>query len=365
MILTITMDPSVDIAYSMNHLNMYAVNRVDNVFKTPGGKGLNVTRVLAQIGDNVQATGLLGGELGDFLEAGLDNLYIKHSFYKISGEIRNCIAILHEGKQTEIFEQGPEITDTEAEEFLVHFKTLIPSEGVVVISGSLPKGISPDYYSKMVTICEDASIPVVVDCSGVVLEKVLNGPNKPTVIKPNIEELSQLLGVEVSDNTEILKSVLTDNLFKGVEWVIVSLGANGAFAKHWNKFYKVNIPKIDVVNPVGSGDSTVAGIASSLAAGKDDEELLRTANVLGMLNAQESQTGHVNLNNFEEINNQIEKEKTHLPQIEYKCCAIEDVEFPEESFDVILSSLAFHYVADYEILVTQLSQLNCPNKPLI
>lgn len=62
---------------------------------------------------------------------------------------------------------------------------------------------------------------------------------------------------------------------------------------------------------------------------------------------------------------EVAKEKTHFPQVEYKCCAIEDVEFPEESFDVILSSLAFHYVADYEILVTQLSQLNCPNKPLI
>ena len=306
MILTITMNPSVDIAYSLEQLNLDNVNRVAGAHKTPGGKGLNVTRVLSQIGDSVLASGLIGGKLGAFLEAGLDELNIKHSFYKISGETRNCIAILHEGKQTEILEQGPEISETEAEEFLEHFKTLLPTEGVVVISGSLPKGISPDYYSKMVAICDEASIPVVVDCSGLALEKVLEGPSKPTVIKPNTEELTQLLGVEVTGDTDRLKRVLKDELFEGVEWVVVSLGSKGAFAKHHDKFYKVNIPKIDVVNPVGSGDSTVAGIASSLAAGIGDEELLRTANVLGMLNAQEQVTGYVNLDNCEELCRKIE-----------------------------------------------------------
>lgn len=306
MILTITMNPSVDIAYSIKQLNMDTVNRTDRVIKTPGGKGLNVTRVLAQLGDNVQATGLLGGELGAFLEAGLDKLNIKHSFYKIAGETRNCIAILHEGKQTEILEQGPEIYENEAEEFLSHFKTLLPSKGVVVISGSIPKGIAPDYYSKLVAICEAASIPVVVDCSGIALEKVLEGSHKPTVIKPNVEELSQLLRIGVSGDTEELKSVLMDKRFKGVEWVIVSLGAKGVFAKHRDKFYKVNIPKIEVVNPVGSGDSAVAGIAFSLEIGVDDKELLKTASVLGMLNAKELLTGYVNLSNFEELNNQIE-----------------------------------------------------------
>lgn len=117
---------------------------------------------MSQIGDSVLASGLIGGKLGAFLEAGLDELNIKHSFYKISGETRNCIAILLEGKQTEILEQGPEISETEAEEFLEHLKTLLPTEGVVVISGSLPKGISPDYYSKMVAICDEASIPVLL-----------------------------------------------------------------------------------------------------------------------------------------------------------------------------------------------------------
>ena len=91
-----------------------------------------------------------------------------------------------------------------------------------------------------------------------------------------------------------------------IEWIIVSLGSEGAFAKHNHKFYKVNIPNIKVVNPVGSGDSTVAGIASALIHQQTDEELLKKANAFGMLNAMEQQTGHINTDKFDEIFKQIE-----------------------------------------------------------
>ena len=135
---------------------------------------------------------------------------------------------------------------------------------VVAISGSLPAGLPVDYYASLVKIAREAGKSVVLDCSGASLEAAIQADVKPTVIKPNNEELSQLLGKEVSKNVGDLKEVLQDALFDGIEWVIVSLGANGAFAKHGDVFYKVDIPKIDVVNPVGSGDSTVAGIASGL-----------------------------------------------------------------------------------------------------
>ncbi|HFR3303856.1 TPA: PfkB family carbohydrate kinase, partial [Streptococcus suis] len=147
---------------------------------------------------------------------------------------------------------------------------------------------------------------VVLDCSGEALLNVLDGQEKPTVIKPNTEELSQLVGTEVTDDIDSLKSVLHNSLFDGIEWVIVSLGSKGAFARHHDVFYKVSIPKIEVVNPVGSGDSTVAGITSALVHNDSDENLLKKANVLGMLNAQEALTGHVNLNNYDNLFNQIE-----------------------------------------------------------
>ena len=104
---------------------------------------------------------------------------------------------------------------------------------------------------------------------------------------------------------DVLKEVLQEPLFDGIEWIIVSLGANGAFAKHGNTFYKVDIPRIQVVNPVGSGDSTVAGIASGLFHKETDQELLIKANVLGMLNAQEKMTGHVNMANYQGLYDQL------------------------------------------------------------
>lgn len=308
MILTVTMNPSIDISYPLETLHLDTVNRVDKVSKTAGGKGLNVTRVLAEIGDPVSATGLIGGSTGQFILDHLDQ-EIGKEFFEIQGETRNCIAILHEGQQTEILEKGPSVSEEEGQAFLAHFEALLPDVAVVAISGSLPAGLPAglpvDYYVKLVERAKKAGKPVVLDCSGVSLEKALAAPIKPTVIKPNNEELSQLLGYEVTKDLDQLKEVLQSNLFKGIDWVIVSLGADGAFAKHGDVFYKVDIPKIEVVNPVGSGDSTVAGIASALYHQEDDQALLTKANVLGMLNAQEATTGHINIHRYDDLYQQI------------------------------------------------------------
>ncbi|MBU0279079.1 MULTISPECIES: tagatose-6-phosphate kinase [unclassified Gemella] len=305
-ILTITMNPSVDIAYQLDKFNLDTVNSVAEVNKTVGGKGLNVTRVLSQLGDNVKASGLLGGKIGEFIEEELNKNKVGNDFYKISGDTRNCIAVLHGGNQTEILEPGPKISEEEAQNFLTHYEKLVKEADLVVISGSLPKGVSKDYYVKMVEISTENNKETILDCSGEFLVSTLKAKKKPYVIKPNIDELSAIFDVKVTYDIEDLKGLLSDQLFVGVEWIIVSLGSNGAFAKHGDKFYKVNIPKIGVVNPVGSGDSTVAGIASALIHEVSDEDLLKKANILGMLNAQEKQTGFINLKNYQELFDKIE-----------------------------------------------------------
>ena len=304
MILTVTLNPSIDISYPLEELKLDTVNRVSEVSKTAGGKGLNVTRVLAESGETVGATGFVGGTNGQFIKTHLPR-DVQSFFYDILGDTRNCIAILHEGNQTEILEAGPEIIRTEALGFLHHFKFLMPTADVVAISGSLPTGLPVDYYASLIEIAGEAGSKVVLDSSGKSLEAVLHSPFKPTVIKPNREELSQLLGRDVSADFEDLKEVLKDSLFEGIDWIIVSLGADGAFAKHGDVFYKVDIPKIEVVNPVGSGDSTVAGIASALYHQEDDQALLTKANVLGMLNAQEATTGHINIHHYDDLYQQI------------------------------------------------------------
>ena len=205
MILTVTLNPSIDISYPLDELTLDTVNRVSEVKKTAGGKGLNVTRVLSEIGDNVTATGFIGGKLGDFLTSRLDQNGIQHRFFPIHGETRNCIAILHEGLQTEVLEAGPMIDRDEADGFLNHFRYLCPSYEVITISGSLPAGLESDYYQKVIGLANSQGKKVVLDCSGKALEAVLTGDDKPFVIKPNTEELSQLVGREVSDDVEELK----------------------------------------------------------------------------------------------------------------------------------------------------------------
>lgn len=191
MILTVTLNPSVDISYPLETLKIDTVNRVKDVSKTAGGKGLNVTRVLYESGDKVTATGFLGGKIGEFIESELEQSPVSPAFYKISGNTRNCIAILHEGNQTEILEQGPTISHEEAEGFLDHYSNLIKQSEVVTISGSLPSRLPNDYYEKLIQLASDEGVAVVLDCSGAPLETVLKSSAKPTAIKPNNEELSQ------------------------------------------------------------------------------------------------------------------------------------------------------------------------------
>ena len=124
MILTITMNPSIDISYPLETFKLDTVNRVRNVRKTAGGKGLNVTRILKQLDTEVIASGLICGFLGEEIKKDLTQNEIAHDFLPISGETRNCIAVLHEGKQTEILENGPVITEQEARAFLQHFEKL-------------------------------------------------------------------------------------------------------------------------------------------------------------------------------------------------------------------------------------------------
>lgn len=227
-ILTVTMNPSVDIAYQLPTFKLDDVNRVSNVNKSAGGKGLNVTRVLKEIDEDLTATGLVGGDLGNYIKSQLDQGAIHHDFYQIKGNTRNCIAILHEGLQTEILESGPTISDVEGEAFKNHFESLLKDAEVVSISGSTPSGLATDYYVELIMIANAKEVPVVLDTSGESLRQVLLSGHKPKVIKPNVDELSQLLGRELDKDLNLLKEALQDSLFNGVEWVIVSLGSEGA-----------------------------------------------------------------------------------------------------------------------------------------
>ncbi|KON88780.1 tagatose-6-phosphate kinase [Sporosarcina globispora] len=312
MILTVTMNPSVDISYPISDFKLNNVNRVEGAVKTAGGKGLNVARVIRLLGEEALATGVLGGTIGGYIVQELTKDKIGNDFFNINRESRNCIAILHDGKQTEILESGPVLTAEEGTAILAKYERLLSNVSLVAISGSLPQGLPSGFYGRMAQIGREKGIPVIVDTSGEPLRQVLLHKVKPFAIKPNTTELSQLLGRELDESIRSLKQALTDELFQGIEWIIVSMGRDGAFVKHGPDFYRVTIPEIKVVNPVGSGDATVAGLAVALKNNQTVPDVLRTAMAAGMLNTMEEKTGYINPDKFKPVFELVQVKKIDL-----------------------------------------------------
>lgn len=298
MILTITLNPSVDIQYRLPDYQENAVNRVSDVSKTAGGKGLNVARVLKQLGEDVAASGFLGGSLGNFIGSELMRLGIQNSFVPISGETRNCIAIIHNGKQTEILESGPEISQEEANKFLAAFRNYAKQAKVITISGSLPKGLMNDYYAKMLQIAAEEETPVLLDTKGDTLRQTLQNNQKPYLIKPNQEEIADLLG-ERNLSINSIRQALKSSIFKGITWVVVTLGEAGALVRYKDNVYRVLSPEVQVINSVGSGDSVIAGFASGISRELDGTDLIKFGLTMGVLNVMEQQTGYINPANID------------------------------------------------------------------
>lgn len=306
MILTITMNPSVDIAYPLNKLIIDDINRVSNVKKTAGGKGLNVTRGIKFSGIPVLASGIIGGTTGEYIKKQLDKDNIAYCFYITKQESRNCIAILHEGNQTEILESGPELDNNDVEQFLNHYETMLEQAKIITISGSLPQGFPIDFYVKLIEQAEKRQIPVLLDSSGKMLYATLISKHKPYLIKPNKEELQQIIEMKIdADDTHSLIQALNHPLLSDIPIIVISLGKNGAFARCHHQYYQASIPQIKVINPVGSGDITLAGLAVSLHENESIEMMLARAMTMGMLNAMESQTGFVNMRHYDHYYQQV------------------------------------------------------------
>lgn len=307
MILTVTLNPSIDVSYPLEHLTVDGVSRVTDVSKTPGGKGLNVSRVLKQLDADVLTTGFIGGHFGAFITSELDKINLAHDYQSIDGETRTCIAILHDdGNQTEILEPGPAISESEAADFKHKFEDLVKDASIVTLSGSLPKGLDKTYYSDLIAIADQHDVKVLLDTSGETLEASVAGEHKPFLIKPNESEVTAIIHQELDlDELDDLKVKLAHDSLAGIKWIIISLGKDGAVAKHNDQFYRVTIPTVEAVNPVGSGDSTIAGFAKAIDDQASDETILKTGMTAGILNALSPKTGDVNPDQFDDIFNQV------------------------------------------------------------
>lgn len=285
MILTVTANPAVDVAYFVDDFKMGEVHRPSRTVMTAGGKGLNVSRVASILGERVTAMGFIGGANGDFIRSEAEALGIRCAFTKVQEETRRNIDIIDaEGNVGEILEVGPEVTAEEERAFLDAFIREVEFHHIICISGSLPRGLGAEFYCNLVSIAREKGKMVIVDTSGGALERVLG--MRPFMIKPNSDEMACLFGTDP-------KTALLRMRERGVEIPFVTLGGDGAMLLEGDRFYKYCIPRLQTKNTVGSGDSTVGGIATGLSRGMPIRDAVRLGMAAGMANTQLEETGTV------------------------------------------------------------------------
>ena len=276
MILTVTLNTSIDKLYLMTGIQPETVMRVKEVHNTAGGKGLNVSRIAGKLGEQVAATGFVGGFNGKYLESLVDTPLVRCAFTHVEAETRSCINCwdLSDGKSTEYLEPGAPVTAEDVERFLADFDRELAGADVVTISGSIPAGAPEEIYCDLIRRCRQAGIPVLVDTSGSRLISAVK--ELPSLIKPNEDEIAQLTGRSFSGREEAARALM-DLHQAGIPWVVLSLGADGALLACDKGVFHGRPPRITPRNTVGCGDSMVAGFAVGFARHLSMAETFRMA----------------------------------------------------------------------------------------
>lgn len=291
MILTVTANPTIDKVYFVDELKIGEVHRPFKTTSTAGGKGINVARVAALLGENAMALGFIGGRNGEFVSDEVRKLGIEEKFTRVRGETRVNTNISDKfGNSTEILEAGPTVTKEEIASLINEFENAVDKSDIICVSGSLPQGTDSSLYKEFIRIAKSKAKKIIVDTSGKTLKEIID--YAPFMVKPNRDEIKELFGIETKDDKGIKKALLI--LYeKGIELPIITLGGDGAFAYIDNDFYRFHSPAVSVKNAVGSGDSAVAGIAIGITRGLSFIDAVKLGMAAGSANTQFDETGYV------------------------------------------------------------------------
>ncbi|MDM5212185.1 1-phosphofructokinase [Peribacillus sp. NJ4] len=294
MIYTVTLNPSIDYLVEVESFQIGKVNRTSYDAKFPGGKGINVSRVLKRLGNSTTALGFIGGQTGEFVKRFLRQEEIFTDFTEIAGDTRINIK-LKTGMETEINSQGPVISKGNYQQLFSQIEQLNNND-ILILSGSIPSSVPSDVYEAMARSCSHNGIKVVVDTSGKGLMNVL--PHQPFLIKPNHHELGELFSTEIRtvDDAREYGAKLIE---AGAQNVIVSMAGQGAVLCSGRESYSANVPKGNVINSVGAGDSMVAGFIGTYEKTGDILSAFRFSLAAGSATAFSSDLG--TLDKIEEL----------------------------------------------------------------
>jgi 1-phosphofructokinase family hexose kinase len=273
-IFTITLNPGIDRELTVPAILFDNVLRSTSIKIDFGGKGLNVSRMLKELGTPSTALGFIGGKSGEFLQEGLESLGILTDFVWTEGESRTNFSLISEqaNHHIKVNEPGPTITTEEQNKLYEKISDRCQPGDWWIISGSLPPGVPADYYSKLITTIQSHQGKAILDTSGNALAEGCRA--LPYLVKPNQFELSDLTNLPVKSNQQVLLAAEKVRVM-GPSIVIVSLGKVGALLTTKKDSFLVNSPTIKERNPIGAGDSLTAGLVWAFSQGISMEESLR------------------------------------------------------------------------------------------
>lgn len=273
MISTITLNPSIDKTIYVNKLACNDTNRITKVETDAGGKGINCSRMLAELGAETKALAFLGGTNGQYVRFVLENAGIGVEYVETAKPTRVniCIEDMSGAPPTTLNERGGPIDHKELVELFEKAKNIARESSFVVLGGSVPLGANPDVQRVLVQIAVAGGAKVVLDADGEALVEGMQ--SKPFMIKPNRAEAERLLGKAFESKTDVARGAIELSK-RGIELVVISLGKQGAVACHEGFIYDATSPDCESKSTIGSGDSMIAGIVYGLEQGLSIENAL-------------------------------------------------------------------------------------------
>lgn len=266
MIATVTLNPSLDEALSIDAVTLGGTNRCTLDALDPGGKGVNASRVIHRLGRETIALGFAGGATGAMLLQRLHAEGVPHDFEDVV-EMTRLNVMLYErlsGRRSRLYLPGARIEPVQAARLLARLHDL-KGKPMIVLGGSIPPGLPETIYAGFVTALRVRGVDAIVDTSGSALEAVLGA--RPILVKPNVEEAEALLGRRLPDDDAILEAA-EEIRRRGPRYVVISQGADGAIGVGPGEAWKAIPPTVVARSTVGSGDSMVAGLAVALSGGE-------------------------------------------------------------------------------------------------
>jgi len=291
MILTVTLNPAVDITYTVERLARRSAVRVDQVHAQAGGKGVNVARALVCLGSRPRVTGLVGGPRGELIRKGLAELGVDDRMVAISGESRQTILVSDAAGETlELDEPGPAVDPREWGHFERSYPSMLEGISVVVLSGSLPPGVPTDAYFRLAGTAKRAGCRVVLDSAG---PSLLAGmAAQPDVVTPNRAELFDAMGTTHQSGVRAAVAAAQALRSLGAGVVVVSLGPAGAVAVTGEGVWRARHPTLRG-NPTGAGDVLAAALAEAMEASTPWPEAVRAATACAATSVTEPYAGAV------------------------------------------------------------------------